>query len=324
MEVVGTSKKVFHYISKPGTMLSEPATMGSKPGTAVSKLSKPGTADEQQQHCKDDAAFGPHQPLKYKSLEGRIELRNVTFAYPSRVDTAVLSNVSFNINKGEVVAVVGPSGSGKSSIINLLQQFYEPNEGTVLVDGIPVSDYQQDYWHREVSAVQQEPVLFARTISENITFGLQHEPTQNEIEHSCKMANIHSFVSSLPQGYATPCGERAVKLSGGQKQRLAIARALVRNPTILLLDEATSALDSESERLIKDSISRNVEGRTVVIVAHRMSTVESADNIVVLNEGRVVEQGNHAHLMERGGVYARLVENQNFTGEVKQRQIDDL
>lgn len=207
--------------------------------------------------------------------------------------------------------MVGPSGSGKSSCISLLERFYKPDKGEILIDGIPIADYNHKYIHRVIALVGQEPVLYARKIKQNIAYGLEEDFYEDEqVINAAKMANAHNFISEAPQQYDTECGERGTQLSGGQKQRIAIARALIRNPRILLLDEATSALDAESEYLVQQAIHKNLKGHTVVVVAHRLSTIENADKIIVLDHGQIVEQGNHKELIKQNGLYAYLVQKQ--------------
>ena len=243
-------------------------------------------------------------------IQGHIQFKDVSFAYPSRPDVQVLDKINFSVKKGEVVALVGPSGGGKSSIINLLEHFYEPTGGQVLIDNVDVKEYDHNFIHNAMSLVQQEPVLFARKISDNINFGLKPKADDSLIKASAVMANCHEFVEEMPEKYNTETGEKGVQLSGGQKQRVAIARALIRNPSILILDEATSALDSESEHLVQQAINKNLAGRTVLLIAHRLSTVEKADKILVIEKGKIVEEGNHQDLVERGGVYSALVKRQ--------------
>ncbi|XP_023394994.1 ABC-type oligopeptide transporter ABCB9 [Loxodonta africana] len=242
-------------------------------------------------------------------LEGRVDFENVTFTYHTRPHTQVLQNVSFSLTPGKVTALVGPSGSGKSSCVNILENFYPLEGGCVLLDGKPISAYDHKYLHRVISLVSQEPVLFARSITDNISYGLPTVPFEMVVEAAQK-ANAHDFIMELHDGYSTETGEKGAQLSGGQKQRVALARALVRNPSVLILDEATSALDAESEYLIQQAIHSNLQKRTVLIIAHRLSTVERAHLIVVLDKGRVVQQGTHHQLLAQGGLYARLVQRQ--------------
>ncbi|XP_032953213.1 ABC-type oligopeptide transporter ABCB9 isoform X2 [Rhinolophus ferrumequinum] len=242
-------------------------------------------------------------------LEGRVDFENVTFTYRTRPHTKVLQNVSFSLSPGKVTALVGPSGSGKSSCVNILENFYPLEEGRVLLDGKPISAYDHRFLHRVISLVSQEPVLFARSITDNISYGLPTVPFEMVVEAAQK-ANAHSFIMELQNGYNTETGEKGAQLSGGQKQRVAMARALVRNPPVLILDEATSALDAESEYLIQQAIHGSLQKHTVLIIAHRLSTVERAHLIVVLDKGRVVQQGTHQQLLAQGGLYARLVQRQ--------------
>ncbi|XP_066509586.1 ATP-binding cassette sub-family B member 9 [Hoplias malabaricus] len=249
---------------------------------------------------------GSEAPDEFKGL---VEFKGVTFSYPSRPETDILKNVSFSIRPGEVTALVGPSGSGKSSCVCLLENFYSPQHGQVLLDGRPVQTYQHQYLHSKVALVGQEPVLFARSVLKNVSYGLGDIPMETVISASTK-ANAHEFISRLPKGYNTNVGEKGTQLSGGQKQRVAIARALIRNPHVLILDEATSALDAESEHVVQQALDSVMENRTVLVIAHRLSTVERAHSIIVLDGGMVVEHGNHTELMDHRGLYYRLVQRQ--------------
>ncbi|XP_036209728.1 ATP-binding cassette sub-family B member 9 isoform X1 [Myotis myotis] len=242
-------------------------------------------------------------------VEGRVDFENVTFTYRTRPHTKVLQDVSFSLSPGKVTALVGPSGSGKSSCVHILENFYPLEGGRVLLDGKPISAYDHKFLHRVISLVSQEPVLFARSITENISYGLPTVPFEMVVEAAQK-ANAHGFIMELQDGYNTETGEKGAQLSGGQKQRVAMARALVRNPPVLILDEATSALDAESEFLIQRAIHGNLQKHTVLIIAHRLSTVERAHLIVVLDKGRVVQQGTHQQLLAQGGLYAKLVQRQ--------------
>uniref|UniRef100_A0A3Q0RXD2 ATP-binding cassette, sub-family B (MDR/TAP), member 9 n=1 Tax=Amphilophus citrinellus TaxID=61819 RepID=A0A3Q0RXD2_AMPCI len=240
---------------------------------------------------------------------GLVEFKDVTFAYPTRPETDILKEVSFILRPGEVTALVGPSGSGKSSCVSLLENFYLPQQGQVLLDGKPVKAFQHDYLHSKVALVGQEPVLFARTVEENITYGLTDIPMEAVVQAATE-ANAHDFISNLPKGYETNVGEKGTQLSGGQKQRVAIARALIRNPRVLILDEATSALDAESEHSVQQALNNIMRNHTVLVIAHRLSTVEKADNIIVIDRGHVAEQGSHSQLMASGGLYSTLVQKQ--------------
>ncbi|XP_030647204.1 ABC-type oligopeptide transporter ABCB9 [Chanos chanos] len=242
-------------------------------------------------------------------FKGLIEFKNVTFAYPTRPDTDVLKGVSFCSRPGEVTALVGPSGSGKSSCISLLENFYTPQQGQVLLDGRPVHAYRHDYLHSQVALVGQEPILFARSVQKNISYGLKDIPMDAVVSAATK-ANAHDFITALPKGYDTDVGEKGAQLSGGQKQRVAIARALIRQPRVIVLDEATSALDAESEHIVQQALNDIMREHTVLVIAHRLSTVEKAHNIIVIDKGMVVEEGPHADLMARGGLYSKLVQRQ--------------
>ncbi|KAG9354891.1 hypothetical protein JZ751_001604 [Albula glossodonta] len=244
-----------------------------------------------------------------ETLKGLVEFRNVSFAYPTRPDTLILKNVSFTVRPGEVTALVGPSGSGKSSCVCLLENFYTPQQGQVLLDGQPVHTYQHSYLHSQVALVGQEPVLFARSVMKNISYGLLDTPMEAVVQAAVK-ANAHDFITSFSKGYETGVGEKGTQLSGGQKQRVAIARALIRKPHVLILDEATSALDAESEHIVQQALNDIMRDHTVLVIAHRLSTVERANNIIVIDRGSVVEQGPHRELMARGGLYCKLVQRQ--------------
>ncbi|XP_074527015.1 ABC-type oligopeptide transporter ABCB9 isoform X2 [Halichoeres trimaculatus] len=243
------------------------------------------------------------------TFSGLVEFKDITFAYPTRPKTEILKDVSFTLRPGEVTALVGPSGSGKSSCANLLENFYLPQQGHVLLDGKPVHVFQHDYLHSQVALIGQEPVLFARTVKENITYGLTDVPMEAVVEAAVK-ANAHDFITSFPEGYETIVGEKGAHLSGGQKQRVAIARALIRNPRVLIFDEATSALDAESEHIVLENLNKLLHECTVMVIAHRLSTLEKANNIIVIEKGCVAEQGSHSQLMTSRGLYYKLVQRQ--------------
>ena len=242
-------------------------------------------------------------------LEGRVSWEQVDFAYPTRLDMPVLRGFDLELKPGEVVALVGPSGSGKSTIASLLYRLYDPQRGRVLLDGMPLSDLDQHWLRQQIGVVAQEPLLFSTTVAENIRYG-RPSATDAEVEAAAKMANAHSFVSSFPEAYQTLVGERGVQLSGGQKQRVAIARAVLKDPKQLILDEAPSALDAESEHLVREALERLMKGRTTLVIAHRLSTVQGADRVIVLDAGRVAQVGTHASLVTEEGIYKRLVERQ--------------
>ncbi|CAL5031661.1 unnamed protein product [Urochloa decumbens] len=248
------------------------------------------------------------------SVRGEIDFRHVDFAYPTRPDVMVFKDFSLRIRAGTSQALVGASGSGKSTVIALIERFYDPLAGKVMLDGRDIRRLNLRSLRRRIGLVQQEPVLFATTIMENIAYG-KDGATEEEVVEAAKVANVHGFVSALPDGYRTPVGERGVQLSGGQKQRIAIARAVLKDPAVLLLDEATSALDAESECVLQEALERIMKGRTAVLVAHRLSTIRGVDSIAVVQDGRVVEQGSHGDLVARpDGAYSRLLQLQLHHG----------
>ncbi len=247
-----------------------------------------------------------------ESITGTMSAKDLVFAYPSRKETKVLDGVNFEVNAGERIAVVGPSGAGKSTVFSLLLGFYEGDQGGVYFDGKPASEIPVATRRAAMAVVPQEVLLFGGTIRENIEYG-RPGASEEEVIEAAKKANAHEFVDAFPEGYDALVGPRGVKLSGGQRQRIAIARAVLADPKILLLDEATSALDSESERLVQEALDELMKGRTSLIIAHRLATVKSADKILVLNEGKIVEAGNHSELMGRDGTYRLLAETQLLT-----------
>ncbi|KAJ1284937.1 hypothetical protein BS78_03G243600 [Paspalum vaginatum] len=258
---------------------------------------------------KSEIDSGSDEGLTLDEVKGNIDFRHVSFKYPSRPDVQIFSDFTLHIPSGKTVALVGESGSGKSTVISLLERFYNPDSGTISLDGVEIKGLKVTWLRDQMGLVGQEPVLFNDTIRANIAYGKHGEVTEEELIKAAKAANAHEFVSGLPQGYDTTVGERGVQLSGGQKQRVAIARAILKDPRILLLDEATSALDAESERIVQDALDHVMVGRTTVIVAHRLSTIRSADIIAVLKDGVIVEKGRHDALMNiKDGFYASLVE----------------
>jgi ATP-binding cassette subfamily B protein len=247
---------------------------------------------------------------------GTVEFRDVAFAYPSRPGASALDGVSFNIQRGETVALVGPSGAGKSTVFNLILRFFDADRGAVLVDGVPVSDVDPAALRARIALVPQDVMLFDDTVLENIRYG-RPEASEAEVKAAAVAAHADGFIAALPSGYATRLGERGLSLSGGQRQRIALARAMLRNAPVLLLDEATSALDAESEAAVQHAIAKVSEGRTTLIIAHRLATVQRASRILVFDKGVIVEEGRHADLLRRGGLYARLAELQ-FTLDAAQ------
>ena len=249
---------------------------------------------------------------KKPDVHGNIAFKNVTFHYPQRKEVTVLENISFEVAENSTLALVGSSGSGKSTIASLILRYYEPVEGEILHQGTSASEMNIEHLRNHIAIVPQEVLLFADTIRENIKFG-RPEATEEELIEAAKAANAWEFISQFPEGLATQVGDRGIQLSGGQKQRIAIARAILKNPKILILDEATSALDSASEKLVQDALDRLMANRTAIVIAHRLSTIRKANKILVLQEGKIIEQGTHESLLSQNGAYSRLVELQNLS-----------
>ena len=251
-------------------------------------------------------------PPRLVDWRGDVEFSAVTFAYPTRPTLAVLENISFRLTPGESTALVGPSGSGKSTMVSLLLGFYRPNEGKIVCGGHDLEHLSLEELRQRIAIVPQEPQLFATSIGENLRYG-KETASESELINACAQANILDFIESLPQRFDTPVGERGIQLSAGQKQRLVIARAMLKNPTLLILDEATSALDSENEYLVQKALSTLLEGRTALIIAHRLATIKNCDRLVVMERGRIVQVGTHESLSRGPGLYSQLVSRQELT-----------
>ncbi len=275
-----------------------------------------GAAERVFELLETDAGISdPPSPTElHRPVLGEVELRDVVFRYRPDVGAPVLDGLSLRIAPGEVVAVVGASGAGKTTISSLLTRFWDVDEGSVRLDGIDVRELRLHDLRRVVGTVPQDPALFAGSVRDNIAYA-RPDATDKAVVAAAEVANAHEFITKLPLGYDTIVGERGIKLSGGQRQRIAIARAVLKNPAVLVLDEATSALDNESERLVEAALERLLVGRTTLIIAHRLSTVQRADRLVVIDGGRIVEEGTHAELLKHGGIYARLFQMQWRGGE---------
>lgn len=245
----------------------------------------------------------PDNPEKIESVDGNVSYENITFGY--RDDNSVVSDVSMDVNEGETVAFVGPTGAGKSTLIKLLLRMYDPDDGKVLVDGTDIKKFRPKDLRKRIGYVSQDPFLFEGSVNDNVRYG-EFNASKEEIVEAAKMAEAHSFIQDLPNGYETEVGERGVKLSGGQRQRIAIARAIVQDPDMIILDEATSDVDTETEVLIQRSLNKVTENKTTFAIAHRLSTIKDADKIIVVEDGKIVERGNHEDLLDEDGLYANL------------------
>ncbi|XP_036625034.1 antigen peptide transporter 2-like [Trichosurus vulpecula] len=270
-------------------------------------VSNVGAAEKVFRYLDREPQMPPPGTLAPPSLQGLVEFQNVSFAYPTQPTKPVLQGVTFTLHPGKVTALVGPNGAGKSSVAALLQNLYQPTGGRLLLDGEPLTQYQHQYLHSQVSVVGQEPVLFSGSVRDNIAYGLE-SCGDDEVRAAAKAAHADGFIANMEHGLDTAVGEKGSQLSAGQKQCVAIARALVRNPRVLILDEATSALDMECEQELQQQMLQG--GRTVLVIAHRLQTVQAADNILVLDQGKVVEQGTHTELMAQRGLYHHLVQRQ--------------
>ena len=282
------------------------ASVGSLPDLYASVQKAIGATENLMDIIQQDTEVQLNQGTRKDRLTGSISFDNVRFSYPQRSDVEVLKGISFDIKQNQTLALVGQSGSGKSTISNLLLQFYALSEGGITFDGIPAKDFELNALREQMAIVPQEVILFSGNIRENILFG-NPAATEEQIIEAAKQANAWEFIDAFPNKLDTEVGDRGIQLSGGQKQRIAIARAILKNPTILILDEATSALDSESERLVQDALDKLMKGRTSVVIAHRLSTIRNADQILVLQSGKVEESGTHQSLMELKGLYADYV-----------------
>ncbi|KAL5572555.1 hypothetical protein UlMin_022152 [Ulmus minor] len=292
-------------IADAGSMTSDLAK-GSAAVASVFEILDRRSLIEGSDNGEDDG-----RGTKLEKVMGRIEMKNVDFAYPTRPETLVLRQFSLEIRPGTSIGLVGKSGCGKSTVIGLIQRFYDVERGLVKVDGLDIREVDIQWYRKHTALVSQEPVIYSGSIRENILFG-KLDASENEVLEAARSANAHEFISSLKDGYETECGERGVQLSGGQKQRIAIARAIIRNPTILLLDEATSALDVQSEQVVQEALDRIMVGRTTIVVAHRLNTIKELDSIAVVADGKVVERGTYAHLKHKRGAFFNLVSLSNL------------
>ncbi|XP_056142120.1 antigen peptide transporter 1 [Lampris incognitus] len=269
-----------------------------------------GASEKIFEYLDREPKLPPEGTLSPKHLDGHVEFKNVTFAYPGRKDKPVLKDVSLEIKPGQITALVGLNGSGKTSFVKLLERFYQPQAGGILLDGEPLTHYKNQYLHDKMAVVSQDCVLFSRSVKDNIKYGCE-TASDEEMYKATKQAQAHKFITELVNGYETDAGEKGGQVSGGQKQRIAIARALIRKPKILILDNATSDLDTETEHWIHQAMLNDTEKRSILLISHKMSAVEKADHIIVLNEGKVEEEGSHYDLLKNGGLYADLVRKQN-------------
>jgi ABC-type multidrug transport system fused ATPase/permease subunit len=248
--------------------------------------------------------------LAKKDFQSKIEYQNLSFSYAD--NTPVLTNINLEVKKGQTIALVGASGGGKSTLVDLLPRFYDPQNGKISIDGIDIKDLIIDDLRSLLGIVTQESILFNDTVFNNIALGVEDKVSEEAVITAAKIANAYDFIMQMDEGFQSNIGDRGLKLSGGQRQRLSIARAVLKNPPILILDEATSALDTESERLVQDALERLMKNRTSLVIAHRLSTIKNADEIVVIDKGRIAERGTHQQLLEKHGVYARLQAMQAF------------
>jgi ATP-binding cassette subfamily B protein len=259
--------------------------------------------------------------LPENAIGGALEFEKVGFAYDDAPDTPVLQDISFSVKPGQVIALLGSTGSGKTTLANLLPRFYEYTCGKILLDGVELKRYPRNFLRSQIGTVEQEPFLFSRTIRENITYGVDRQVTQEEVEDAAKAAAVHEAILTFPDKYNTLVGEKGVTLSGGQKQRVAIARTIIKNPRILILDDATSSVDVETEADIRSALEKLMEGRTTFIIAHRIQSVMKADLIVVLDKGRIIQVGAHQDLSAQEGVYRKIHDIQTQIEDQLEKEI---
>lgn len=286
------------------------ASVGSIPELYASIQKAIGATENLMNIISEKSELELHQGKLKPEIKGNVSFESVSFTYPQRSDLEVLNNISFSSSANQTIALVGSSGSGKSTIASLILQFYPLMKGKILFDGVPGNEIETEYLRQHMAIVPQEVILFGGTIRDNILFG-NPEATEDQIIEAARKANAWEFISGFPEGLDTQVGDRGIQLSGGQKQRIAIARAIIKDPTILILDEATSALDSESERLVQDALEKLMEGRTSFVIAHRLSTIKNADKILVVQKGEIIESGTHDELVQLNGTYTKLVNLQN-------------
>jgi ATP-binding cassette subfamily B (MDR/TAP) protein 1 len=303
------------FSGEAAAMLFQYSTSVTKARTSINYIFQL----RRQKILYDNEDNGPDASVSEKGASEKgleVSCEEIDFAYPRRPKLQVLRGIDIGIESGKMVALVGASGCGKSTMIALLERFYDPKSGLIRADGQDIKTKDRRLHRRDIALVQQEPVLYQGSIRDNISLGIEEGvPSDEDIISACKQANVYDFVSSLPEGLHTPCGNQGLSLSGGQRQRIAIARALIRKPRLLLLDEATSALDTESEKVVKEALDRAAEGRTTVAVAHRLSTIRDADVIAVFSGGRVVERGKHEELVAKKGIYYEMVLGQSLDRE---------
>ena len=282
--------------------------------TIISSHDRRPTSNEMNGHSVPTLPASLLKGIDGISPDPHISLRNVTLTYPTRPGRPALNNVSLSIHCGQFVAFVGQSGGGKSSVISLIERFYDPTEGSISINGKDIRKVAVDYHRSRIALVPQDAELFPGSIAFNVSIGGRpgRQYTHKEITEACQKCGLHEFVMSLPEGYNTQCGQKGSTLSGGQRQRVAIARALIRDPEILLLDEPTSQLDSHSELEVRKAIAEASKGRTVIMVAHRLASIQKADSICVFENGRIIETGSHTELCTNGGVYASMVKMQHL------------